>query len=110
VQERYERLAALQDGISYLRNERMLGAEQEVLVEGPSKKDPARLTGRTRMNKLVHFPTDGAEPGSLRTVRIEKAHTHHLEGSLVEGRATDAPRSLSLPLVASTASACSGCA
>ena len=110
VQERYERLAALQDGISYQRNERMVGAEQEVLVEGPSKKDPARLTGRTRMNKLVHFPTDGAEPGSLRTVRIDKANTHHLEGSLVEGRTTDAPRSMSLPLVASTTSACSGCA
>jgi tRNA-2-methylthio-N6-dimethylallyladenosine synthase len=110
VQERYDRLTVLQDGISYERNERMVGATQEVLVEGPSKKDPARLTGRTRMNKLVHFPADGSEPGSLRTVRIDKAHTHHLEGSLVDGRAKDAPRSMSLPLVTSTASACSGCA
>jgi tRNA-2-methylthio-N6-dimethylallyladenosine synthase len=29
---------------------------EEVLVEGPSKKDPSVLSGRTRQNKLVHFP------------------------------------------------------
>ncbi|MGH2755028.1 MAG: tRNA (N6-isopentenyl adenosine(37)-C2)-methylthiotransferase MiaB [Actinomycetota bacterium] len=110
VQERYDRLVSLQEGISLESNERMIGHDQEVLVEGPSKKDPTRLTGRTRMNKLVHFADDGSEPGSLRTVRIEAAHPHHLEGAIVGGRSRDADRSMSLPLLQGSASTCSGCA
>jgi tRNA-2-methylthio-N6-dimethylallyladenosine synthase len=108
VQARFERLTRLQERISLERNETLVGRNEEVIVEGVSKKDPSRLTGRTRTNKLVHFPSDGAREGSFVTLRITEAHPHHLRGELVEGR-SEAPRpSLSLPLVATGAS-CSSC-
>jgi tRNA-2-methylthio-N6-dimethylallyladenosine synthase len=106
VQERFERLIQLQDDISLERNVRHVGTSQEVIVEGASKRDASRLTGRTRHNKLVHFPTDGAGDGSFRTVRITGAHHHYLEGELVDGRHVPprAPRRVNLPLVSATAS------
>ncbi|MGH2693463.1 MAG: tRNA (N6-isopentenyl adenosine(37)-C2)-methylthiotransferase MiaB [Actinomycetota bacterium] len=98
VQERFDRLVAVQERISFERNAEAVGRAEEVLVEGPSRKDAARLTGRTRSNKLVHFRSDGAEEGSFRTVRITGSHPHHLDGELVAGtRKTQ--RRLSLPLV-----------
>jgi len=101
VQERYERLTELQDRISFESNIANVGRTHEVLVEGPSKKDPGKLTGRTRTNKLVHFGSDGADAGTLRTVRITAAHPHHLEG---EGHASR----LTLPLAAE-AQGCGSC-
>ena len=74
------------------------------------RRMPSKLTGRTRTNKLVHFASDGSEAGALRTVRIDDAHSHHLEGSIVAGRSREPVRSMSLPLVTSTTSSCSGCA
>jgi tRNA-2-methylthio-N6-dimethylallyladenosine synthase len=97
VQQRYERLVALQERISFERNEESVGRTEEVLVEGASKKDPAKLTGRTRTNKLVHFPSDGAAEGTLRRVRITDAHPHHLDGELVD------ETRMSLPLAGSVA-------
>jgi tRNA-2-methylthio-N6-dimethylallyladenosine synthase len=108
VQERYDRLVALQESISLERNERDVGRVHEVVVEGPSKKDPARLTGRTRTNKLVHFEADDVEPGSVRRVRVTAAHPHFLDGAAV-GDVSRAPRrSLSLPLV-SAGDGCASC-
>ncbi len=107
VQERYERLTALQDAISYERNLATVGSTFEVLVEGFSKKDPSRLTGRTRTNKLVHFQGADLGEGSLCEVTIRSAHPHHLEGRLV-GRDTARRGKMSLPL-ASTASGCGSC-
>jgi tRNA-2-methylthio-N6-dimethylallyladenosine synthase len=111
VQERYQRLAALQDAISFERNRRHVGELEEVIVEGPSKKDPGRLTGRTRKNKLVHFGSDGASEGSFRTVRITQAHPHFLEGALVGSAPASRPTRVSLPLVAvpTADAACSTC-
>jgi tRNA-2-methylthio-N6-dimethylallyladenosine synthase len=103
VQERFERLVALQERISFERNLEVVGKEQEVVVEGPSKKDPGRLTGRTRTNRVVHFENDGAEAGSFRNVRITEAHPHHLNGELVQDGARQVRRSMSLPLVTSAA-------
>jgi tRNA-2-methylthio-N6-dimethylallyladenosine synthase len=98
VQERFERLVALQERISFECNAETVGRTQELLVEGLSRKDPTRATGRTRSNKLVHFPSDGAEEGSLRTVRITGAHPHHLDGEPIGGP-PEMRRSLELPLV-----------
>jgi len=103
VQERFDRLIALQESITRQKNVAQVGTEAEVLVEGPSKRDPERLTGRTRGNKLVHFDGDGAEPGSFRRVRITAAHAHHLDGEAID-RAR-----MSLPLAAS-AVGCGSCA
>jgi tRNA-2-methylthio-N6-dimethylallyladenosine synthase len=110
VQERYVRLQDLQESISLERNERLLGTEQEVLVEGVSKKDLTRLTGRTRGNKLVHFAADGSGVGTLRRVVITSAHPHHLEGDAVSQPATGSrgTRRLSLPLVGSS-QGCTSC-
>jgi tRNA-2-methylthio-N6-dimethylallyladenosine synthase len=107
VQERFDRLVALQEGISYEQNRKAVGTRHEVLVEGPSKKDLARLTGRTRTNKLVHFPSDGAEAGSLRTVEVTEAHPHYLDGRVVAGRSEEPRPTMSLPLVSSGAQGCS---
>ena len=108
VQERFDRLVALQNAISLEHNRSQVGRTVEVVVEGASKKDPTRLTGRTRTNKVVHFDSDGAEPGSFRTVAITGAFTHHLLGELTSGRSESPRRSMSLPLVGA-ASGCSSC-
>ena len=86
VQERFERLTALQDTVSLERNQRHLGEIHEVIVEGASKKNPRRLSGRTRHNKLVHFESDGARDGAFRMIRITGAHSHYLEGELTSAR------------------------
>ncbi len=105
VQERFERLISLQEEISLERNVRMVGGTQEVIVEGVSKKNPGRLSGRTRTNKVVHFDSDGAPEGSFRTVRITGGHPHHLKGEVVgTGREPAPRRSLKLPLISSPAS------
>ena len=108
VQERFDRLVALQERLSLESNVADVGRTHEVLVEGVSKKDPGRLTGRTRTNKLVHFADDGAREGSLRTVRISAAHSHHLDAEVVDGPRSEARVRLSLPL-ASVGSSCSSC-
>ena len=82
VQDRYRRLTELQTAIGLEANQAMLGKTVEVLVEGPSKTDPAKLSGRTRTNKLVHFA--GSNPsGSLAVVQVEQAAPHFLLGALV---------------------------
>ena len=63
-------------------NQAYLGSELEVMVEGPSKLNAARLSGRTRCNKVVLFapPAGGWTAGDLVTVRIERATAHSLYG------------------------------
>ena len=107
VQERYERLTALQDRIVLEHHQAAVGSTHQVLVEGTSRKDPTKLTGRTRTNKLVHFEGTDQGEGSLCTVTITSGHPHHLEGRLV-GEARPARPSMSLPL-ASVGTACSSC-
>jgi tRNA-2-methylthio-N6-dimethylallyladenosine synthase len=107
VQGRYERLADLQDRITFEHNRAEVGKTHEVLVEGTSKKDPRKLTGRTRTNRLVHFASDGAEDGSFRTVKITAGHSHHLDGDVIGSRGEPPRRTLNLPLIAtSSASPC----
>ena len=108
VQERFERLVELQEEISGERNAAMIGERYQVLVEGPSRKDHERLTGRTRTNKLVHFAADGAEPGTFRTVEITGASPHHLMGQIAGVPQQVRRSAMSLPLVTS-GDACSSC-
>jgi tRNA-2-methylthio-N6-dimethylallyladenosine synthase len=82
VQERFDRLVALQNQISLEKNEKAVGRIEEVLVEGPSRKDPAVMTARTRGNKPVHAPAVLA-PGTYCSVEITRAAPHHLMGRLV---------------------------
>jgi tRNA-2-methylthio-N6-dimethylallyladenosine synthase len=77
--ERMERLVELVQRRALERSTRFIGTEQEVLVEGASRTDAARLRGRTRHNKTVNF--DGiAQPGELARVRITSATSTTLQG------------------------------
>jgi tRNA-2-methylthio-N6-dimethylallyladenosine synthase len=81
VQARFDRLTAAQQRISLERNREAVSSVVEVMVEGKSKKDPTKLSGRTRTNKLVHFEDSAAE-GEFRRVLITGAAPSHLEGRL----------------------------
>jgi tRNA-2-methylthio-N6-dimethylallyladenosine synthase len=82
IQERFDRLVTLQNDISHEKNRDLEGVELEVMVEGPSKKDPAVVTTRTRGNKLLHIAAD-LESGSFHQAVVDRAAPHHLLGSLV---------------------------
>ena len=92
VQQRYERLALLQDGMTYAGMQAQVGRVVEVLVAAPGKKDgPGRLTGRARDNRLVHLvAAPGVRPGDVVTTVVTGAGPHYLraEGPLLSHRRT----------------------
>ena len=77
--ERMERLVELVQRRAQERSNRFVDTTQEVLVEGPSRTDPARLRGRTRHNKTVNF-TGLGQPGELVDVDITGATSTTLAG------------------------------
>ena len=82
--ERFARLTVVVERSALQKHRARVGRTEEVLVEGPSKKDASVLTGRTRQNKLVHFASEPLAPGSFALVRVTGAAPHHLIGELVE--------------------------
>ena len=85
VQERYERLLALQEELSWAENLALVAHPVEVLVaQGEGRKDAAtrRLSGRARDNRLVHFAVpqgaDAPRPGDFVEVSVTRAAPHHL--------------------------------
>ena len=83
--ERFKRLKVVIEHSALLKHEARVGRIEEVLIEGPSKKNPDVISGRTRQNKLVHFtPPRAIRTGSYATVEITRAAPHHLEGRFVE--------------------------
>jgi len=92
VQERYERLVALQDRISLEENQAQVGRTLEVLVStGEGKKDASthRLTGRAEDNRLVHFElpagSETPRPGDVVTVTVTHAAPFHLLADSADG-------------------------
>ncbi|MGM9679958.1 MAG: tRNA (N6-isopentenyl adenosine(37)-C2)-methylthiotransferase MiaB, partial [Eubacteriales bacterium] len=81
---RFERMLALQNEISNGKNQVYVDSVQKVLVEGRSKTDPTKLTGRTEKNRLVHFVGDDSLIGQFASVRITRAETYALYGDLAE--------------------------
>jgi tRNA-2-methylthio-N6-dimethylallyladenosine synthase len=82
IQERFKRLVETQNRISRELNDQMVGTRQEVLSEGPSRRNPEVATTRTRGGKVVHV--EGLHPsGEFIEVRIEEAAMHHLVGTPV---------------------------
>jgi tRNA-2-methylthio-N6-dimethylallyladenosine synthase len=82
--ERFERLRIVVERSALARHRGRVGRTEEVVVEGPSRKDPAVLSGRTRQNKLVHFPAgEPLRPGTYAEVLVTAAAPHHLRGDLV---------------------------
>ncbi len=102
--ERFERLRVVVERSALARHQARIGRVEEVLVEGPSKRDATVTTGRTRQNKLVHFlvPGETVPPGagSYATVRVTGAAPHYLRGELVEITARTRHRTL-IPVAAS---------
>jgi tRNA-2-methylthio-N6-dimethylallyladenosine synthase len=85
VGERFERLRVVVERSALARHRARIGRREEVVVEGPSKKDPSLATGRTMQNKLVHFPAGRPlRPGTFATVEVTDAGAHWLRGALVE--------------------------
>jgi tRNA-2-methylthio-N6-dimethylallyladenosine synthase len=83
--ERFERLRLVVERSALRRHEARVGRVEEVLVEGPSKRDASVLSGRTRQNKLVHFVAPRPmRVGSYATVRVTRGAPHFLEGEFVE--------------------------
>ena len=80
--ERLNRMIALQNDLSLRSNRRDIGKTFEVLVEGPSKRNPEELCGRTSQNKFVVFPRGGARPGELVKVTVTDASSATLHGEL----------------------------
>ena len=83
VADRFERLTTTVERSAARRHAARVGLVEEVLIEGPSKKDPAVLSGRTRQNKLVHLAGGPLAPGTFADVRITDAAAHYLRGELV---------------------------
>ncbi len=97
VRERYARLVELQERISLEANEALIGSTVEVLVAaGEGRKDAAtaRMTGRSRDGRLVHFRPSGAavRPGDVVTTTVTAAAPHHLvaDATLLSHRRTRA--------------------
>ncbi|MEX1079467.1 MAG: tRNA (N6-isopentenyl adenosine(37)-C2)-methylthiotransferase MiaB [Homoserinimonas sp.] len=84
VQERYERLVALQDRISWEENQKLVGTSINVMVSAEGSKDAAthRLSGRAEDSRLVHFGmTEGSgtpRPGDVVTLIVSDAKPYYL--------------------------------
>ncbi|MEO6827977.1 MAG: tRNA (N6-isopentenyl adenosine(37)-C2)-methylthiotransferase MiaB [Microbacteriaceae bacterium] len=92
VQERFERLTALQERISWEENRALVGREVEILVaNGEGKKDSEthRMSGRAQDSRLVHFEVPaGSErprPGDLVTATLTRAAPFHLIADSTDG-------------------------
>jgi tRNA-2-methylthio-N6-dimethylallyladenosine synthase len=82
--ERFERLRSVIERSARLKHAARVGRVEEVIVEGPSKRDPSVLTGRTGQNKLVHFPSEHAiRVGTFAEVTVTEGASHYLHGELL---------------------------
>jgi tRNA-2-methylthio-N6-dimethylallyladenosine synthase len=100
--DRFERLRVVVERSALARHQARVGRREEILVEGPSKRDPAVVSGRTAQGKLVHVPAPpGTLPaGSWADVEIIRAAPHFLVGDL--RAVTAGPRHRTrIPVVAS---------
>jgi tRNA-2-methylthio-N6-dimethylallyladenosine synthase len=81
-----QRLMRLQKRIDELAsevNEKMVGTIQRVLVEGPSKKDPNELAGRTDNNRIVNFAGNPRLINQFVEVQVTRVSSHSLRGEIV---------------------------
>jgi tRNA-2-methylthio-N6-dimethylallyladenosine synthase len=79
-EERNHRLLELVNEIAARKYDSFVGQRTQILVEGPSKKNPARMTGRTRCNKIVVFDGSERHRGQLMDVKITRAGSFTLYG------------------------------
>jgi len=79
-EERNHRLLDLVNEIAARKYDGFIGRQVEILVEGPSKKNAARYTGRTRCNRIVLFDGSARHQGQLMDVKIERTGSFTLYG------------------------------
>ncbi len=82
-ERRLEQVLKLQKGITMQKNRSLIGAVQEILLDGHSKKE-GTIAGRTRGNKIVNVLASPSLIGSLERVRITSAGANSLSGELCE--------------------------
>ena len=74
--------AVVEDNVRRISADR-LGTVQRILVEGPSRKDPAELAGRTECNRVVNFKGPIRLAGEMVDVRITESNPHSLRGEVL---------------------------
>ncbi len=101
IADRFQRLKVVLDRSALRAHEAREGRREEVLVEGPSRRNDQRWSGRTRQGKLVHFDADPSiRPGALVEVVVEHGAPYHLLGTVI--RELRAPRhKVRIPLAVS---------
>jgi tRNA-2-methylthio-N6-dimethylallyladenosine synthase len=98
--DRFDRLRVVIERSALAGNETRVGRTEEVLVIGPSKKDPSVVAARTAQHRLVHFtPPRPLRSGTYVAVDITGAAPHHLRGRFVEVLAEPSHR-LRIPVAA----------
>jgi tRNA-2-methylthio-N6-dimethylallyladenosine synthase len=80
-EERNHRLLELVNGIAASKYDAFIGRQVQILVEGPSKKNAARYTGRTRCNRIVLFDGNERHRGQLMDLKIERTGSFTLYGN-----------------------------
>lgn len=93
-QARFDRLVDAVQRSALEKNLALVGTGQRVLVEGPSKRDPMMLSGRSDGNKVVHVPVPEGHSatefaGRFAEVTVDQAQTWFLVGSLTADRSTN---------------------
>jgi tRNA-2-methylthio-N6-dimethylallyladenosine synthase len=99
--DRFARLRTVVERSALARHQGRVGRVEEILVEGPSKREPGVASGRTAQGKLVHVtaPPGILPPGAWADVRITAAAPHFLRAELVKVTARPAHRTR-IPVVA----------
>jgi len=83
-EQRNQRMLEVVNRLAIAKNQALVGTRQQVLCEGPSKTNSARLTGRTSQNKIVVFEGDAAQlTGRLVDLRIERSTGFTLYGVVI---------------------------
>lgn len=84
IKDRFRRLKDVLDRSALAKHEARVGRREEVLVEGPSRRNDQMLSGRTRQGKLIHFPltSELLRPGALAMVDVVHGAPYHLLGEL----------------------------
>jgi tRNA-2-methylthio-N6-dimethylallyladenosine synthase len=85
IKSRFERLKKVLDRSALRKHEARVGRREEVLVEGPSRRNERMLSGRTRQGKLIHFAQvdESLRAGSLVMVDVTHGAPYHLLGEYV---------------------------
>lgn len=80
-EQRNQDLLSIVDASAHRANERLVGRNVEILCEGPSRTNAARLMGRTRTNKIVVFEGSPAHVGEIFEVKVQQANGFSLYGA-----------------------------